>query len=266
MAMNRFPIKALLGFALVLTAALLSLKQQGKPMSPLGDPPVSDLPLGDIPLGDPRAKITLEARSRPASTLGTLDRFGPNDVLEQLALADRQWVPKAERMANGSTRFSYKRHAGEPSLSIEQIRNLMANPPTFSKERQSITRIWLILERAGVDIRLTQPRKNGAAGEWDAKSRTLRIQPELLGKGSREFARVLNHEAIHVAQSCKRGSITAYPELIGLPNDLPPALEFVLQKPQYRNTSLLAKSLEREAFANQADLDVGPSLVKTYCF
>ena len=24
-----------------------------------------------------------------------------------------------------------------------------------------------------------------------------------------EFARVLNHEAIHVAQSCKRGSITA---------------------------------------------------------
>jgi hypothetical protein len=261
MAMNRFPVKALLAFALLLTAALLSLKQQSKPIAHLGDPPV-----GGSPLVDPGVKITREARSRPASTLGISDQFGRNDVLEQLALADRQWVPKAERLANGSTRFSYKRHAGEPSLSIEQIRDLMENPPTFSMERQSISRIWQILERAGVDIRLAQPRKDGAAGEWDANARTLRIQPELLSKGSKEFARVLNHEAIHVAQSCKRGSITAYPELIGLPNNLPPALEFVLQKPQYRNTSLLAKGLEREAFANQADLDIGPSLLQTYCF
>ena len=251
MAMNRFPIKALLCFALLLTAALLSWKQQSQ---------------GTGPLGDPGVTIPREARSRPASTLGPPDQFGLNDVLEQLALADQQWVPKAERLANGSTRFSYKRHAGEPSLSIDQIRALMASPPTFLMERQSISRIWQILERAGVAIRLTQPRKDGAAGEWDAKARTLRIQPELLGKGSREFARVLNHEAIHVAQSCKRGSLTAYPELIGLPNDLPPALEFILQNPQYRNTSLLAKSLEREAFANQADLDVGPSLLQTYCF
>lgn len=251
MAMNRFPIKALLGFALLLTAALLSLKQQSR---------------GPAPLGNPGVKITLEARSRAASTLGTPDQFGLNDALEQLALADRQWVPKAERLANGSTRFSYKRQAGEPSLSIEQIRDMIANPPTFLTERQSISRIWQILERAGVEIRLTQPRKDGAAGEWDAKARTLRIQPELLHKGSREFARVLNHEAIHVAQSCKRGSLTAYAELIGLPNKLPPALERVLQEPQYRNTSLLAKSLEREAFANQADLDLSPSLLQTYCF
>jgi hypothetical protein len=54
--------------------------------------------------------------------------------------------------------------------------------------------------------------------------------------------------------------------LIGLPNNLPPGLEFVLQKPQDRNTSLLAKSLEREAFANQADLGLGPSLLQAYCF
>ena len=123
-----------------------------------------------------------------------------------------------------------------------------------------------MLERAGVDIRVTEPRKEGAAGEWDAKAKTLRIQPEVLDKGSKEFSRVLNHEAIHVAQSCKRGSLTANPEMIGLPSNLPRELEFVLEKPQYRNTSLQAKSLEREAFANQADLDLGPSLVEAYCF
>jgi len=261
MAMNRFLVKALLGFALLLTAALLSLKQQSKGTSPFGD-----RPLGDQPLGDPGAKITLEVPSRPEPALGSPDQFGRKEVLEQLALADRQWVPKAERFANGSTRFSYRRRTGEPSLSIEEIRDLMAHPPTFSVERQSISRLWQILERAGVDIRLTQPRKDGAAGEWDAKAKTLRIQPAVLVMGSAEFARVLNHEAIHVAQSCKRGSLTAHPEVIGLPNNLPPALEFVLQKPQYRNMSLLAKSLEREAFANQPDLDLGPSLLHTYCF
>lgn len=254
--MNRFPIKAALGFALFLTAALLSLKQQSKRITPLGD----------SPLGDPAAKITLEAPSRPALTGRSPDQVGRDEVLERLALADKQWVPKAELLANGSTRFSYKRRAGEPTLSIEEIRDLMAHPPTFSVERQSISRIWQMLEKAGVDIRLTEPSKDGAAGEWDAKVKTLRIQPEVLDKGSKEFARVLNHEAIHVAQSCKRGSLTAQPEVIGLPNNLPGELELVLEKPQYRYTTSQAKSLEREAFANQADLGLGPSLLQAYCF
>jgi hypothetical protein len=251
MPMNRFPIKAMLGLVLLLMAALLSLKQQSK---------------GIPPLADPVAKITSEAHSKPGPSWRRPDQFDRSEILEQLALADRQWVPKAELLANGSTRFSYKRRAGEPSLSIDQIKGLMRHPPTFSMERQSISSIWLILERAGVDIHLAQPRKEGAAGEWDPKVKTIRIQPEVLGKGSKEFARVLNHEAIHVAQSCKGGSLTAYPEVIGLPNNLPRELEFVLEKPQYRNTSLQAKSLEREAFANQADLEFGPSLLRTYCF
>ena len=186
MAMNRFPIKAVLGFALLLTAALLSLKQQSK---------------RDSSLGDPAAQITLGPPSQAGPRLGSPDQLGSKAVLEQLALADRQWVPKAERLANGSTRFSYKRRAGEPSLSIEQIKDLMKNPPTFSTERQSISRLWQILDRAGVDIRLTRPRKDGAAGEWDPKVKTIRIQPDVLGKGSKVFAQVLNHEAIHVAQS-----------------------------------------------------------------
>lgn len=256
MAMNRFPIKAVLGFALLLTAALLSLKQQSK----------RDSSLGDSSLGDPAAQITLGPPSQAGPRLGSPDQLGSKAVLEQLALADRQWVPKAERLANGSTRFSYKRRAGEPSLSIEQIKDLMKNPPTFSTERQSISRLWQILDRAGVDIRLTRPRKDGAAGEWDPKVKTIRIQPDVLGKGSKVFAQVLNHEAIHVAQSCKRGSLKAFPEVIGLTSDLPRELEFVLEKPQYRNTSPQVKNLEREAFANQADLDLGPSLLQAYCF
>jgi hypothetical protein len=232
MAMNRFPIKAVLGFALVLTAALLSLEHQSKRKAPLGEASLGEASLGEASLGDPAAEISLEAPSQAGPTVGRPDQVGREAVLEQLALADQQWVPKAERLANGSTRFSYERRAGDPSLSIEQIKDLMENPPTFSIDRQSISRIWEILDRAGVDIRFTRPRKEGAAGEWDPQVKTIRIQPEV----------------------------------IGLTSDLPQELEFVLEKPQYRNTSPQVKNLEREAFANQSDLDLGASLVQAYCF
>ena len=249
--MNRLPLQPLLVVVLFLAAALLSLKQQSENSTPFANP------LARIPLGAP---------SRSDPTLRSLDQFGRNNVLETLALADRQWVPKAELLANGSTRFSYKRRAGEPSLSIDQIRDLMMHPPTFSMERRSISRVWQILERAGVEITFSQSLKVGAAGEWDAKAKTIRIRPQVLGQGSKEFARVLNHEALHVAQSCKHGSPSANPELIGLSNNLSPSLELVLQNPPYRTIPLQAKRLEREAFAHQADLDLGPSLVQAYCF
>ncbi len=252
MAMNRFPIKAVLGFVLLLTAALLSLKQQSKvPLSP------------NINQAGPNIG---QSSPKTFPNLISVDQVRAKEVLDQLALADLQWIPKAELLSNGSTRYHYKRRDGDPALSIEQIRGLMLNPPTFDSERLTISSLWQLLETKGVQIRLTVPKKYGAAGEWDPRDKTIRIHPEVLAKGSKEFAWVLNHEAIHVSQSCKKASLNANPEVIGLTKSLPPELEFVLQKPPYRNTSLRAKSLEREAFANQSDLDMGPSLVKAYCF
>ena len=252
MTMNRFPIKVMLGFVLLLTAALLSLKQQSKvKLSSNANqtgPTISHSP------------------PEPSPNLMSVDQVRAKEVLDQLALADLQLIPKAELLPDGSTRYHYKRRDGDPTLSIEQIRALMLNPPTFDSERLTISSLWQLLEAKGIQIRLTVPKKQGAAGEWDPRDKTIRIHPEVLAKGSKEFAWVLNHEAIHVSQSCKKGSLTANPEVIGLAKSLPPELEFVLQKPQYRNTSLQSKSLEREAFANQSDLEVGPSLVKAYCF
>jgi len=252
MSMNRFPIKAMLGFVLLLTASLLSLQQQSK--APLSRNTNQTGPnIGQSP-------------PKPSPNLMSVDPVRPKEVLDQLALSDLQWIPKAELLPNGSTRYHYKRRDGDPTLSIEQIRGLMLNPPTFDSERLTISSLWQLLEAKGVQIRLTVPKKYGAAGEWDPRDKTIRIHPEVLAKGSKEFAWVLNHEAIHVSQSCKKGSLTGNPEVIGLTKPLPPELEFVLQKPQYRNTSVQSKSLEREAFANQSDLDIGPSLVKAYCF
>jgi hypothetical protein len=213
-----------------------------------------------------QSNITGPSLPKPSPGLMPFDPSSSKQVLDQLASADLQWIPKSEVMPNGTTRYSYKRRAGEPTLSIAQIRNLMMNPPTFDPERRSISELWQVLEAKGVKIRLVIPLKVGAAGEWDAKQKTIRINPEVLDKGSKEFAWVLNHEAIHVAQSCKSGSITANPNVLGLAKKLTPEVELVLQKPPYLNASFQSKSLEREAFASQRNLSLGPSLVEAYCF
>lgn len=186
-------------------------------------------------------------------------------VLDQLAMADQKWVPRSERLADGTTRYTYKRQAGDPPLSIAEIKALIRNPPSFMKERQAIVQLWKVLLDSGVKIRLEQPRRQGAAGEWDPKAKTLRVKPQVLAKGSLEFARVLNHEAIHVAQSCHRGSLDAKPEPLGISTSLPAKISTVLDAPLYKNVSAKQRHLELEAYANQYQLGLGSTLIETLC-
>jgi len=210
-------------------------------------------------------------QQRPAEPLpatGTLPlprNVGETQLLQSLAVADRQWRPRAQALPDGGTRYIYKKRAGDPDLSLTEIKALMANPPSFSRERQQIRALWRHLGDLGVRLSLEQPRKPGAAGEWDPRQRTLRIKPAVVGKGSAEFVRVLNHEAIHVAQSCSGGSIGARPRPLGLPEQLPPALQTVLQEPTYARSTARERQLEREAYANQHQLDLGLTLLKLHC-
>ncbi len=186
-------------------------------------------------------------------------------LLQQLAVADQQWRPRAEPLPGGGTRYFYKRRPGEPDLTVEQIKALMDSPPTFDAERRLIRRLWRRLDALGIRLELSQPRKVGAAGEWDPALRTLRFKPEVLDKGSREFARVLNHEAIHVAQSCAGGSLRAQPRPLGLSQQLPESLQSVLEQPTYASASARERQLEREAYANQDQLGLGLQLISRHC-
>lgn len=185
--------------------------------------------------------------------------------MQRLAVADQQWRPRRETLPNGGSRYTYRKRPGDPDLSVAQIKALIANPPTFERERRSIVNLWRHLGQLGVRLQLEQPRKAGAAGEWDPGARTLRIKPAVVAKGSSEFARVLNHEAIHVAQSCQSGSLNARPRPLGLPQELPPALQTVLQDPTYATTTARERELEREAYANQHQLELGFTLLKMHC-
>jgi len=190
---------------------------------------------------------------------------GDDRLLQQLAIADRQWRPRAEPLPGGGTRYVYRRRPGDPELTLGQIKALMRDPPTFADERQRIVDLRRALVALGVRLELRQPHKPGAAAEWDPAARTLRIKPALVAKGSAEFAKVLNHEAIHVAQSCQGGGIGALPRPLGLPQQLPAHLQSVLQHSPYTRASATERALEREAYAHQDRLNLGLALLNLHC-
>ena len=194
-----------------------------------------------------------------------LEGINQEMLFHALAQADAAWTPRAEWLADGRVVYHYKRRSGDPPLSLPEIRALMADPPRFERERDALGTLLQVLRLAGVTSQLAQPRKPAAAAEWDPRAGTIRIRPEVMERGSAAFAVVLNHEAIHVAQSCSRGSVLAMPHPLGLADTLTPELELVLKESLYRSSGPLERQLEREAYANQHHLQLGADLVRSHC-
>ncbi|MFN9619523.1 MAG: hypothetical protein ACK55X_07430 [Synechococcaceae cyanobacterium] len=187
------------------------------------------------------------------------------DLFDRLAEADLTWIPTAEPVPGEGIRYSYRRRLGEPPLSVAQIQRLMADPPDHAAEREAITLLLQELERVGVAVELAPTRKSGAAGEWDHAERTIRVQPLVVEKGTVEFLRVLNHEAIHVAQSCVGGGVRARPLRLGLDTRMPSELSEQLGAALYAGSSAAERVLEKEAYANQHRFDLGAALVRRHC-
>lgn len=186
-------------------------------------------------------------------------------LFSQLDAGDRQWQPMATPIPGGGMRYTYKRIAGEPPLTLEQIKDLIVSPPRFELERSAISDLLIALRRSGVAVVLGQPRKQGAAGEWEPRGMVIRIRPDVPGKGSREFVRVLNHESIHVAQSCRNGSIRAQPIPLGLSRAVDARQLRHLAAPLYANATPGERALEEEAYANQHNLSLGRQLLQAHC-
>jgi hypothetical protein len=248
------PLPTLLGLLGALGVALTVLPPRQAPLP-------GQLPLA--PLAIPELPAALETAIAPPR--GGLEGVEPLELMDQLAVADASWIPRAEQLGDGRIRYSYRRRRGDPELSLDEIRALIADPPRFERERATILELLAVLGQAGVRIQLTNPHKPGAAAEWDPRNRSLRVKPSVLESGSVELARVLNHEAIHVAQSCRNGGISAQPQPLGLSTNLKPALQEVLEEPIYRQASPLEQRLELEAYAAQEQLELGALLVRSHC-
>jgi hypothetical protein len=244
-----------MGFGL---GALPMGPQRLQRLTGLALPPVDELGLA---LDPPASLATLVP---PPSAAG-LEGIDVATLMERLARADAAWAPRVELLPDGRTRYRYKRRSGDPQLSVAEIRSLIVTPPSFGRERLGITELLGALGDVGVRVQLSTPRKLGAAGEWDPRARSLRIKPAVVDSGSVEFFQVLNHEAIHVAQSCRNGHVRATPRPLGISERVPTELAPLLQEPLYREASELERQLEREAYANQSLGGFGAELVRRHC-
>lgn len=195
----------------------------------------------------------------------SLDASSHGRLFQALERADRRWLPRVELIPGVGKRYHYQRRQGEPPLSLEEVRRLLANPPSYRQERQAIADLLQQLERSGVSVVLRAPKQTGAAGEWNPRRGELRLRPDVVSKGTREFAQVLNHEAIHVAQSCRSGALTARPRLLGLSRQLDERSRRHLSEPLYAKASSEQRKLEEEAYANQSSLSLGWQLLAQHC-
>ena len=225
-----------------------------------------DLPMPPSPATDPaRPSATATAPGFELPVRSQLDASTLPRLLARLEQADRAWLPRVELLPDGARRYVYKRRAGDPPLSLDQVKQLLRHPPRFEREQQAIRSLLSRLEQSGAVVVLDHPIRRGAAGEWNPRRGELRIRPDVPAKGSQEFARVLNHESIHVAQSCRGGSLHAQPRPLGLPRNLDATARKHLAEPLYAQVSARERRLEEEAYGSQDQLNLGPQLLAVHC-
>jgi hypothetical protein len=194
--------------------------------------------------------------------------LGPSNqtmVLAALRQNDQQWLPRLERMPNGKARYTYKRRTGEPAKTLDQLKAMANNPPNYSQEQRAIKQLLYELNRSGATVVIAQPKKEGAAGEWNPRRGDMRITQNVGGKGTVEFAKVLNHEAIHTAQSCAGGSIRSQPKPLGISREISRQAMKQLNKSVYAEIRTQQRILEEEAYANQDTMGIGRELLLEHC-
>ena len=188
-----------------------------------------------------------------------------HQVLEALAQNDRQWQPRLVVHNDGRREYTYRLPKGAPELSFPEIKALLRSPPDYSDDAESITTLLTALNRYGVTVVIAEPNRAGASGEWNPRRGELRISHSVVSKGTRSFRRVLNHEAIHVAQSCFGGSIRSRPRALGLSRGIDTQAMLHLNGPVYAGITSSQRLLEEEAYANQSDLKIGSLLLDVHC-
>ena len=186
-------------------------------------------------------------------------------VLDVLAQNDRQWQPRLVVNHQGLQEYTYRQRSGAPELSLKDIQALLRSPPDYTSDVESIKNLLSALDRYGVTVVIAEPNRIGASGEWNPRRGEMRISHLVVKRGTQAFRRVLNHEAIHTAQSCAGGSIRSRPKPLGLSRRLDKTAIRHLQSEIYADLTSIDRRLEEEAYANQEDPEIGALLLKVHC-
>jgi len=188
-----------------------------------------------------------------------------DQLIADLQAADEARRPIAITQNDGSIRYEYYKNDNEPTPSIEDLENQIKNPINYQQFYFEIRTILNELERAGVYSVLEIPGNLSVGGTWSPREKLVRINPDIIQKGSNIFHETLAHEAIHVAQSCRTGSTTSIPSRIGLVIKYSISIDNSVYHPIYSSNQEEARLIEREAYSNSKEIGIASKLLKQYC-
>ena len=186
-------------------------------------------------------------------------------ILRILKRADKRNSPKMITNPDSSKSIIYKKSNFQKELSQKELIYLIKNPRNFYQEQNFVEESLKFLNHLGISVFLLELNDEKGSAYWLPEKQIIRIDSRTLNAGTLTFAKILNHEMIHVAQSCKGGSIKSFPKLIGLNEKLNEEKNYLLSSKVYKNLPKSQISLEKEAYSYQDNLSAGKYLINKYC-
>ena len=186
-------------------------------------------------------------------------------ILRILKKADKRNSPKMITNPDSSKSIIYKKSNFQKELSQKELIYLIKNPRNFYKEQNFVEESLKFLNSLGISVFLLELNNEKGSAYWLPEKQIIKIDSKTLNAGTLTFAKILNHEMIHVAQSCKGGSINSFPKLIGLNEKLNEEKNYLLSSEVYKNLPKSQIYLEKEAYSYQDNLSAGKYLINKYC-
>lgn len=205
-----------------------------------------------------------EKRTRAGEIdLGTQQGF--NIAIEEIRKGDNKHQAKVEIGEFGQVSYRYYRREGEAAKTAKELDQQVRNRNEFWMSQQELAKLLTILTDLNVLVVVGEPRLKGADGEWDPARQSIRIAPRALNKGSHVVRRILNHEAIHVAQSCYNGGINYRPRPLGI--ELSPARIYQrhLDSDVYSRIGKRTKLMESEAYSYEYSSKAARHFLAEHC-
>ena len=186
-------------------------------------------------------------------------------ILRILKKADKRNSPKIITNPDSSKSIIYKKSNFQKELSQKDLNYLIKNPRNFYQEQNFVEESLKFLNNLGISVFLLELNDEKGSAYWLPEKQIIKIDSKTLNAGTLTFAKILNHEMIHVAQSCKGGSINSFPKLIGLNEKLNEEKNYLLSSEVYKNLPKYQISLEKEAYSYQDNLSAGHYLINKFC-
>jgi len=196
----------------------------------------------------------------------TIERIDIDQLIYDLKIADEKLTPKEVILSNGKTVYQYFKLNSRKDLTEEEIKERINLGSSFyERERDKIIKLLNKINSLNINNRL-EYINSGAMGLWIPSQKLILLNTELIKSGSLIFLDVLNHEIIHVAQSCFSNSLTSTPKRIGLPLDFNKSIQTNLDHKLYSENTKEGLLIEREAYTYSAKDDVSEKLLDKFCF